>query len=80
MLASRDDDPVLVLPSLKLTDATGDCVDENVFTVLNVTEPLEEKLGTLDVVRVPLVDEDMVGVPVVVADKEVDALADCDCV
>ena len=61
MLASRDGDPVLVLPSLKLTEAIGDCVDKNVFSVLNVTEPLEERLGTLEKVMVPHDDEDTVG-------------------
>ena len=65
-----------VLPSLKLSDATGDCDDEDVFSVLNVTELLVEKVNTLDEVTVPQVDDDLVGKFVVVSDKELEPLAD----
>ncbi len=76
ILARRDAEPVPVLLSLKLSDATGDCVDEDVFSVLNVTELLVEKVNTLDEVVVPQVDDDLVGKIVVVSDKEIEPLAD----
>ena len=65
-----------VLPSLKLSDATGDCDDVEDFLVLNVTELLVEKVSTLDEVVVPQVDDDLVGKFVVVSDKELEPLAD----